>query len=155
MFLIKSNGLYPMHYYGQNGEAKKTATAITGVFLWHGGPIRVRVGANGGDGGNGGAGSNYMRGGPGGGGLDTIFGSIIAPGAPPTLGGDNKDGVNDSYGKEKKAAAGSVGMGGCGGNGEDDKNINNGSIEYLGGQGYPGKAASDKTNGYARLWRIG
>jgi hypothetical protein len=148
-----------MALVGADGAAKNLATAIAGVFLWHGGPIKVKVGANGGDGGNGGAGAKNnvgnlaKRGGPGGGGgggLDTILGSIIAPGASPTLGGDN----SDNYGSTKKASAGSVGMGGCGGNGEDNKGDDE-QVTWLGGQGLPGKISSDKTTGYARLWRLG
>ena len=158
---------------GAAGAAKNSAGTVSGIFFWHGGPIGLKVGKNGGKGGKGGKGKDYNGsgnagygnagapggcggGGGGGGGLDTIIGWIIAPGAPPTLGGKNN--AQNQEGKQE-ADAGSVGIGANGSPGEGLQTDwgNYCSADYL-GFGRPGTAGSvapNTTNGYIKLWRIG
>lgn len=163
-----------------NGEEKtkgaaKNSVAVTGTFIWHGGKIRVKVGANGGKGGKGGkggqgsannnngsTGSRGARGGPGGGGgggIDSYIGAIIGHGAAPGMGGNNRVVVPlNSY--KQVAAPGSIGAGAPGGIGEgnntlpEDSSIDSGKLG-IGGPGEPGIALGETTNGHAQAWRIG
>jgi hypothetical protein len=159
---------------GAAGGAKNNSVAVTGVFIWHGGKIKVVVGANGGAGGAGGkggngagatggygsSGSSGAKGGPGGGGgsgVDSYIGGIIGPGGKPTMGGNNNTEVT-YYGNLQIAAPGSIGIGAPGLAGEGTNTNYRNAVSGSGGYGSPGTPGgnvSTSTSGHARLWRLG
>jgi hypothetical protein len=154
---------------GAAGGAKNNSVAVTGVFVWHGGKIKVVVGANGGNGGTGGKGGNGKqldpapygatgnqgaKGGPGGGGgsgIDSFIGGIIGQGGKPTMGGNNNSGTT-SCGNLQIAAPGTIGIGAPGLAGEGANT--NYSNAVIGSPGSQGGGISTTTSGHARLWRV-
>jgi hypothetical protein len=128
-----------------------------GSFVWHGGKIKVTVGADGGDGGKGadsvsGSTSPYSgNGGGGGGGLDSCIGEIIARGGKPGIGGKR---TSSSF---VNVMPGSPGGYGIGGNGSESfpTHINNWSPDGNIRPGGRGEGPKSSTSGYARLYRVG
>jgi hypothetical protein len=161
---------------GDTGNPGGNSTEVTGIFLWQGGRIKVKVGANGGKGGdtnNSAAGlpaagaSDYRyagNGGPGGGGgggIDSNIGEIVAPGGSPGRGTKGKRKVNHaSYGGipfSGSSQGGSYGIGGTGGHGASacSRDATLTAMGYAGEPGEPGGGPGNSTNGHAKLWRVG
>jgi len=161
---------------GVSGAAKNISVVVTGTFIWHGGKIKAKVGANGGNGGKGGTGGKGIgnsigqRGGAGGGGgsgIDSFIGGIIGLGAIQGDGGDNRTVTNlPNYGNLSVADRGSFHVGARGSTGEgSNTNVQvqwlpkgaDGfpSIDGLGQPGSHGDVIGMSTDGYAKLWRIG
>ena len=133
---------------GGAGESK------AGTFIHHSGKIQVAVGANGGDGGQGGdsvAGSTLpYAGNGGGGGLDSRIGGITARGGKPGVGGKR------THSAFVNVMPGSPGGYGIGGNGSESlaTHMSNLSDNIL-RPGGRGEGPKSTTSGYARLYRVG
>ena len=141
---------------GASGTDGGVGEIRTGSFVWHGGKIKVMVGADGGDGGKGAdipsTATGYAgNGGGGGGGLDSRIGEITARGGMPGIGGKR---ANNYF---ENVMPGSPGGYGIGGNGSETL-----LMDYYGwssGSFRPGGRGEgpnlNLSGGYARLWRVG
>lgn len=164
---------------GQSGtpQSPNAGVTSTGVFRHYGGPIKVKVGADGGDGPSGGYGINAGMpsptgqgnqilgdgkggtgggGGGGGSGIESRIGEIVVQGGPAGVGGRGEKTLSISGTNLKGSGTGGSGGFGVSGPAGDgslgDYSPYPDDYTYIGQQGKPAKTT---TGGYARLYRVG